>query len=196
MAPARTRLARKQNAGLLVGSPSFADTASRSRSQPKMEDNLFTSPKEQMPNAKQLTKRQLAVIEDLFSGELDEQAVLDKHKISRNRYNKWQSDDNFAEQFDRRIAGAYRQSVALIARYAPLAAAKLIQLTESEKAETARKACLDIISMPILTANRKTHPSSDEPRLAGTQPQSADTQQLTEQTAGRLLAVLAEEKDY
>jgi hypothetical protein len=41
---ARTRLARKQNAGLLVGSPSFADTASRSRSQPKMEDNLFTSP--------------------------------------------------------------------------------------------------------------------------------------------------------
>jgi len=37
-------LARKQNAGLLVGSPSFADTASRSRSQPKMEDNLFTSP--------------------------------------------------------------------------------------------------------------------------------------------------------
>jgi hypothetical protein len=40
-----TRLARKQNAGLLVGSPSFADTASRSRSQPKMEDNLFTSPK-------------------------------------------------------------------------------------------------------------------------------------------------------
>ena len=152
--------------------------------------------KEQMPNAKQLTKRQLAVIEDLFSGELDEQAVLDKYKISRNLYNKWQSDDNFAEQFDRRITGAYRQSVALIARYAPLAAAKLIQLTESEKAETARKACLDIISMPILTANRKTHPSSDEPRLAGTQPQSADTQQLTEQTAGRLLAVLAEEKDY
>ena len=46
LAPARTRLARKQNAGLLVGSPSFADTASRSRSQLKMEDNLFTSPKE------------------------------------------------------------------------------------------------------------------------------------------------------
>jgi hypothetical protein len=44
LAPARTRLARKQNAGLLVGSPSFADTASRSRSQTKMEDNLFTSP--------------------------------------------------------------------------------------------------------------------------------------------------------
>jgi len=50
LAPARTRLARKQNAGLLVGSPSFADTASRSRSQPKMEDNLFTSPKGRRAN--------------------------------------------------------------------------------------------------------------------------------------------------
>ncbi len=44
MAPARTNLARKQNPGLLLGSPSFADTAGHSRSQPKMEDNLFTSP--------------------------------------------------------------------------------------------------------------------------------------------------------
>jgi len=33
LAPARTRLARKQNAGLLVGSPSFADTFGRSHSQ-------------------------------------------------------------------------------------------------------------------------------------------------------------------
>ncbi len=48
MAPARTRLVRKQNAGLLVGNPSFAEAASRSRSQPKMEDNLFTSSKERV----------------------------------------------------------------------------------------------------------------------------------------------------
>ena len=46
LAPARTRLARKQNAGLLFGSPSFADTASRSRRRPKMGDNLFTSSQE------------------------------------------------------------------------------------------------------------------------------------------------------
>ena len=58
MAPARTRLARKQNAGLLVGSPSFADTASRSRSQPKMEDNLFTSPN---TNKKHLAERQMPI---------------------------------------------------------------------------------------------------------------------------------------
>jgi len=151
--------------------------------------------KEQMPDAKQLTERQLAVIEDLFRGELDEQEILDKHNVSRNLYHEWQSDDSFIEQFDRRIASAYLQSAALIARYAPLAAAKLIQLTESEKAETARKACLDIISMPILTANRKTQLSREQSRLAGTGALPADTQQLSEQTAGRLLAVLAEEKN-
>jgi len=156
--------------------------------------------KEQMSKAKQLTKRQLAVIEDLFNGELDEQAVLDKYNVSRNLYNKWQSDDNFAEQFDRRIASGYRQSAVLIARYAPLAAAKLIQLTESDKAETARKACMDIISMPIFAGNPQSRggPGSTELAEVRTAP-AADTQlpqQLTEQTAGRLLAVLAEEKDY
>jgi len=148
-----------------------------------------------MPKEKQLTKKQLAVIEDLFAGELDEQAILDKHNVDRQLYSKWQNDDDFTEQFERRIADAYRQSTVLIARYAPLAAAKLIQLTESDKAETARKACLDIISMPILTANRKTQISREESRLAGTQALPDDTQQLSEQTAGKLLALLAEEEN-
>jgi len=148
--------------------------------------------KEQMPKAKQLTKKQLAVIEDLFSGELDEQEILDKHNVSRNLYNEWQSDDNFVEQFDRRIASAYLQSAALIARYAPLAAAKLIQLTESEKAETARKACLDIIQSDprhrTQDSKTKTQNPGSESEVCGLESVS-----ITEQTAGRLLAVLAEE---
>ena len=148
-----------------------------------------------MPKAKRLTKKQLAVIEDLFAGELDEQAILDKHNVDEQLYSKWQNDDDFTEQLERRIADAYRQSTVLIARYAPLAAAKLIQLTESDKAETARKACLDIISMPILTANRKTQLSREESRLERTQSLPAGTRQLSEQTAGKLLALLAEEEN-
>ena len=142
-----------------------------------------------MPGAKQLTKKQLAVIEDLFAGELDEQAILDKYKLSRKLYNQWLNDDSFAEQFEKHIADTYRQSDILIARYAPVAAAKLIQLTESDKPETARKACLDIISMPILIADRRAKSSGE--------PQPADTQlpvSLNAETAGKLLAVLAEEK--
>lgn len=142
-----------------------------------------------MAKRKQLSKKQLAVIDDMFAGELDEQAVLDKHKISRSTYNRWQGDELFVDEFNRRIASAHRQSVALIARYAPLAAAKLVQLTESENQETARKACLDIISLPSLAAKKTEQP---------TEPQSSpdkQAQQLLPQTASRLLAALAQEEN-
>lgn len=145
-----------------------------------------------MTKHKRLSKKQLAVIEDLFNGELDEQAVLDKNKVSRNMFNRWQGDENFIGQLESRIAAAHRQSAALIARYAPLAAAKLVRLTESEKEETARRACLDIISFPSQGGKKLPSPA---------QPQSADgdksdqTVQLSEQLAAKLLAVLAEEKE-
>jgi hypothetical protein len=145
---------------------------------------------ENMTKKKRLTKRQLAVIEDVFSdfSMVDEQAVLDKHKVSRNLYNKWLTEASFTEQFDQRIAAAHRQSAALIARYAPLAAAKLVQLTDSDKEETARKACLDIISM--LQIARTCNNASADANL-----KSQITPQLSDQTVSRLLAILAEEKN-
>ena len=139
-----------------------------------------------MAQRKKLSKKQLAVMEDLFSGGLDEQAVLDKHKVSRNVYDRWLTDGLFVSEFDRRIMSAHRQSAALIARYAPLAAAKLVQLTESEKEETARKACLDIISLQALLDKRIVQPGESQTDEA--QP----LQQMTGQAASRLLAALAQ----
>ncbi|RKY23980.1 MAG: hypothetical protein DRP62_04830, partial [Planctomycetota bacterium] len=78
----------------------------------------------------------------------------------------------------------HRQSAALIARYAPLAAAKLVQLTGSEKEETARKACLDIISLPTLAAKKTSQSNPDKI--------GKHREQMPEQTASRLLAALAE----
>ena len=152
-------------------------------------DHLYMGEVQTMSKAKQLTKRQLDVIEDLFAGQLDEQAILDKYKLSRNLYNKWRNDDSFNEQFDKRIADAYRQSTVMIARHAVEAAAKLIMLTDSDKHETARKACLDIISMPILTTMEKAR-SSDKTQPSDILPPIS----LNAETAGKLLAVLAEEK--
>ncbi len=103
-----------------------------------------------------LTKRQLDVIEDLFTEDLNERAVLEKHNVSARLYGKWQGEDAFIEHFEKRIAAAHRQSAALIASYAPIAAAKLVDLTQCKKEETARKACLDIIAMqPSPTAAPK-----------------------------------------
>jgi len=139
-----------------------------------------------MAKRKKLSKKQLAVIDDLFSGELEEQAVLEKHKVSRNVYNGWLAEELFSSEFDRRIMSAHRQSVALIAKYAPLAAAKLVQLTESDKEETARKACMDIISLPALLDKRMAQPSESQTD------ESQTIRQITEQKASRLLAALAQ----
>lgn len=142
-----------------------------------------------MAKGKQLSKKQLAVIEDLFAGELDEQQVLDKHKISRNVYNKWLGDERFADEFSLRIASAHRQGQLIIAKYASLAAAKLVELTASGKEETARKACLDIISPPTLAAKKTQAPTKAQQNASDEQ-----ARQLPPQTASRLLAALAEEK--
>lgn len=139
-----------------------------------------------MAKRKRLTKRQLAVIDDLFAGDFSEQQVLDKHKVSKNLYNKWLSDGTFADDFDRRIDWLNRQSQALIARYAPLAAAKLVQLTESQSQETARKACLDIISLPKLSEK------TERPTGQQSSPDRQQPYPLTPETASRLLAALAQ----
>ena len=136
----------------------------------------------------QLRKKQLAVIDELFLGELDEGAILDKHKVSRVVYNKWQKDERFIEEFDRRIISAHRQSEVLIARYATLAAAKLIRLIESDKEEVARRACLDIIS--------RVRPGGEKSKISGKGKKGVERKKtpITGRTASRLLKVLAEEK--
>jgi len=141
-----------------------------------------------MSKRKGLSEKQSAVMDDLFDGRFDEEAVLKKHRVSRNIYKKWLRDERFCAEFDRRIAWLNRQSEALIAKYASLAAAKLVQLTDSEKDETARKACLDIISLPKGAGRRKQKAAKQEPAKA-----KAATE-LSDETASRLLAALAEEE--
>ena len=133
-----------------------------------------------------LTKRQFDVINDLFAGGFDEQAVLKKHNISPRLYDKWQSEDVFIEHLERRIAAAYRQSSVTIAAYAPIAAAKLVNLTDAEHPETARKACCDIISMQAsaVARSKPQAPALGTPDLP---------QNLTPENAAKILEILAEE---
>ena len=142
-----------------------------------------------MNKAKRLTKRQFAVLEDLFAGDSDETAVLKKHNVSRTLYNQWLADPVFTGQFDVLIAGAYRRSAFAMARNASKAAKNLFDLTESDKGETARKACLDIINM------RPSARIPDPPAVpADKEASPPESPKLSTETAGKLLAVLAEEK--
>ncbi len=138
-----------------------------------------------MSESKKLTKRQLAVLEELFTSNREEKTVLKNHAVPRSLYERWLADKRFADQFQQRIAGAYRQSHIILARKAPQAARRLIKLTESDKEETARKACLDIISMqhPAGREIPSDTPPASEP--------SAPAADLSPETASRLLATLA-----
>lgn len=134
-----------------------------------------------MPDVKQLTKKQREVIDDLFAGELDEQQTLEKHKVDRRIYDRWLADESFAGEFDRRLKSAHRQSELIIARFATVAAAKLVELTSSENQETSRKACLDVINY----LRQKAEPSPDE------RPEAEKLPNLPPELASRLLAALA-----
>ena len=141
-----------------------------------------------MARRKYLNKKQLTILDDLFNSDLDEQAVLDKHKVRRSTYDRWLADKLFAERFKQYVNAQKRRSELLMAKYSCLAAAKLVELAASDKAETARKACLDIISLPKLAGDNNPKPAESQPTA---QPQA---QPLSPQTARRLLAALAEEK--
>jgi len=148
-------------------------------------------------NKEQLSKRQLAVMDDLFSGQLDEPAVLDKHKVSRRLYDKWQACENFAAQYSRRMAMLNLQSELIIARYTGLAAAKLVGLTESENPETARKACMDIISLAGSLPTKYELAAKEAEQVEQTDTIDADSrippEPLSPEMASKLLAVLADD---
>jgi hypothetical protein len=140
-----------------------------------------------MAKLKPLSTRQLAVIDDLFEGK-QEQKILEKHNLSRKLYDKWLADESFNDHLDRRMAWEYRSSKFMLARKVREAVSKLVDLTKSEQAETARKACLDIITINANRLAGKPVTQGDYPTL------SPESPNLTPETAGKLLAFLAEEK--
>ena len=141
-----------------------------------------------MGKKKRLSKKQLGVIDDLLSGQFDEQLALEKHGVSRGTLSRWLAEDAFGEELEGRIKWLNRQAKLIIARYAPLAATKLVQLTDSEKEETARKACLDIISLPVAGSSNE---QSTEPERGGEEKAG----QLSADMCSRLLASLAEAEE-
>ncbi len=138
---------------------------------------------------KQLSKRQLAVIDDLFSGRVDEPELLEKHKLRISMLRKWLASDSFADELASRADAARRQSEMLIARFAPAAAAKLVALTGCEKEETRRKACLDIITAASNNPASLTTPGAGS--IAENINRAVPTN-LTPALASRHLAVMAE----
>jgi hypothetical protein len=137
-----------------------------------------------MGKYKYLSSLQLKILDDLFNSELDEQAVLEKHRVRRSTYERWLEDEVFSERLAQYINGMRRRSDILMAKYRCLAAAKLVELTTSEKPETSRRACLDIISAPNAAEGAEKNLKESDKKI----------EKISDETASRLLAVMAEEK--
>ena len=134
-------------------------------------------------NYRRLGKRQLAVITDIFENALTEADALEKNRVSKWLYKKWLDNPFFLAEFDARFDEALRRSKFLIAHCLPLAVQRLVQLIVSEKDETARKACLDLISLQLSNAGLQ---NSKNPQPRNKLPQISD------EKASRMLAILAE----
>ncbi|MCD4830775.1 MAG: hypothetical protein K8R02_03080 [Anaerohalosphaeraceae bacterium] len=134
---------------------------------------------------KKLTKKQLIVIGELFESGGDEAGVAKKYKVSNKLMRQWLKQKEFQEELAYKFASANRQSRLLLAKYIPLAAAKLVELCASEKEETARKACLDILTIHLpKNISQKNEDKSVEQESEG----------LSSNLSSKLLAVLADSK--
>jgi len=98
-------------------------------------------------NYSRLGQKQLAVIADIFDNALSEPDALAKNHVSKWLYKKWLANPAFLAELDARFDQSIRQTRFLIARCLPLAVQRLTNLIVSDKDETARKACLDLISL-------------------------------------------------
>jgi hypothetical protein len=105
-----------------------------------------------MFKSKYLTKKQKGVLEDLFSGTLTVQEVLEKWYVTRRTYFRWHAQEFFASEFKRLLNLTQIESELVCARYSAQVAMKLVSLTVAEKDEIARKACMNVINHP----SRKT----------------------------------------
>ena len=133
-----------------------------------------------------LSKTQKAVLEDLLQNGISEQEAMQKHNVSIYRYRQWLANGLFTHELNLRIESTMRQKTIAMARSLPTAAAKLVSLTSSQKDETARKACLDIMEKQISTLPNQidqTAATEDEPLS------------ISDEKAARMLEILAEKDE-
>ena len=141
-----------------------------------------------MSKAKQLTKKQIQVIDVLFKNVKEESEILQKLNVSWMMYNKWFADEIFAEEFNNRIAAEKKRAAAYIACSASKAIDNLVTLSGGTS-ETARKACLDLIA---LQSQAITQP---QPQPQAPEQSDSPKSDLSPETASRILAALAEENE-
>jgi len=93
-----------------------------------------------------LTVKQKELMDKLFEG-LSVEEALAACNLTKGLYVQWSNNPEWIRAYDERIESLKKQAETIIASFQPVAAVKLIALMDSEKEETARHACLDVIKL-------------------------------------------------
>jgi hypothetical protein len=93
-----------------------------------------------------LTRQHTTLIDDFFERGLTEAEVCEKHGLTLEKLREWCQDSDFKDEVQQRLFAPVSQAWIMLARSAPKVARRLIELTDCEKDDTARKACLDILT--------------------------------------------------
>ncbi len=138
-----------------------------------------------------LSKRQTNVLDGLFTGELTLNEILKKCRVSQITYYNWLSDSLFMSAFDKRIDSARAVLTSTLSAYSQAALLALVNLTRSEKTETARKACLDIVKLVQDEKDEQTSQASKDD-ISAIPTLSHQGRTLTPGESSAILQVLAE----
>jgi hypothetical protein len=133
-----------------------------------------------------LNRQHKHVITDLFENGLKEHEVCAKHGLALDELRQWYRDDAFRQEVSLRLFVPVAIARIMLARAAADVASRLVAMTYSDKEETARKACLNIIGLLPWVHDEVTDQGS---RIA-----EPDFSCLTADTASRFLAIIAEER--
>lgn len=126
----------------------------------------------------------LRAVDEILKGE-DEAKVLERYEIEPETFDKLLNSPKFILQVSNRIGLSIIRSKLLIAQYAQVATAKLISMTNCEKEETARKACLDVITL----ATKQSDATIQKEEVS--EIVNSANQPITDEQASKMLAVLA-----
>jgi hypothetical protein len=124
-----------------------------------------------------LTKEQKQAAEALFKGHSVEDVAREINFPVR-RVRRWLGREEFQQEMDQLSEESMRETRAILTRFGPHAAMKLVELLGSEKADTARRAALDLVDRCL---NRKAIP-----------PEDGEDEDISDEQAQEMLKTLAE----
>ena len=125
-----------------------------------------------------LTKKQKLVAGALFEGKLSLVEIIGEYKLSTVVFEKWLGSKEFRGELERMGRIREMETEYTLQRFGSLAALKLAELMGSDKADTARRAAVEVIDRCL---KRK---EKEEERVL--------EEEMSEEKARRMVVVLAE----